>query len=127
MSNIHKFISKQTLKPYLMIEGKDGKTYRDYFLTFNNSYGKTYSNEEMKKLMFKDNTITKKDMHMIDDLFGIHLNQYNAFNFKEENYIILKSLKNISKISYQLIMFKMNRLFDEIHSKNVKRTLTIDW
>ena len=125
MSNIHKFISKQTLKPYLMVEQKDEKTYRDYFLTFNNSYGKTYSNEEIHELMFKDNTITKKDMHIIDDLFGIHLNQYNAFNFKEENYIILKSLKNISKIQYQLIMFKMNRLFDEIHGKNVKQA--VDW
>ena len=125
MSNIHKFISKQTLKPYLMIKEEDEKTYRDFLFTFTNSYGKIYSNEEMKKLMFIDTTGIRKNMHIIDDLFGIHLDQNDAFQFKEENYIILKSLKNISKINYQLIMFKMNRLFDEIHEKNSKQA--VDW
>ena len=120
MSKFHKFISIKHLKPYVM---KDSGHFPEAYKDCNTS--EIYIRNNINRIMFKDDNIIIKDLPIIDDLFEVGKDQHDTFIFDPEDYIILKSLKNISKINYELIQFKLNSLYDSINKTNHYQA--IDW
>ena len=120
MSKFHKFISIKHLKPYVM---KDSGHFSGSYEDCNTS--EIYIRNNINRIMFKDDNIIIKDLPIIDDLFEVSKDQHDTFIFQPEDYIVLKSLTNISKINYELIQFKLYSLYDSINKANTEQA--INW